>query len=284
MNSLVSIITPAYRAESFIARAVQSVIAQTYTNWEMIIISDDGQDYNAILSGQGIDDKRLRFASTGQVGSGLSHARNVGLDVAAKPIIALLDADDAFYPRKLERMLPLARQHGFCCSAFDYVRYDEGGKTLIRSVGVTTKTGPLTPQQYGEVYYSGNAICVFDRKQFPIRWREDFPLAEDIVFVMDAFTHSNHIYHLNEVLHEYIYTENSLSTAKEASTRFVAAKKRILDLLDRGEMDFSTPDAVSAFRRFITLSMEAEYEYGKAMERGEAITFTEILERRLAVG
>ena len=54
MSGLVSVITPAYRAQGFIARAVQSVVAQTYTNWEMIIIADDEEDYKNLLNALGI--------------------------------------------------------------------------------------------------------------------------------------------------------------------------------------------------------------------------------------
>ena len=92
--ALVSILTPAYKAEKMIARAVRSVLAQTYADWEMLIVSDDAQDYQAILAAEGFTDARLRFASTGAVGSGPSRGRNIGLAMSKGEYITTLDADD----------------------------------------------------------------------------------------------------------------------------------------------------------------------------------------------
>src|ERR1700688_4316856 len=108
MTPHISVIIPAFHAEGHISRAVKSLLAQTVGDFEAIIISDDGQDYLSILQAQGIADPRLRFVNTGGIGKGVSYARNAGLAVAAGDIIAMLDADDAFYPAKLERMAPLA--------------------------------------------------------------------------------------------------------------------------------------------------------------------------------
>ena len=64
-SGLVSIITPAYQAHQTLARAVHSLLEQVYPHWEMLIISDDGSDYEPHLLAQGIADSRLRFLSTG---------------------------------------------------------------------------------------------------------------------------------------------------------------------------------------------------------------------------
>ncbi len=61
----VSIMIPAYRAEGFLRRAIESVLAQTFARWELIVVADDGVDYGAVLRSQGVDDARIRFDSTG---------------------------------------------------------------------------------------------------------------------------------------------------------------------------------------------------------------------------
>lgn len=68
----VSVIIPAYRAEKFIVRTVTSLLTQTLTDWEAVIISDDKFDYQKFLAKNNITDKRLRFGSTGKIGSGPS--------------------------------------------------------------------------------------------------------------------------------------------------------------------------------------------------------------------
>ena len=71
----VSVITPAYRSQATLPRTVGSVLAQTHREWEMIIVADDGADYERCLAGAGIRDARLRFATTGAVGTGPSNAQ-----------------------------------------------------------------------------------------------------------------------------------------------------------------------------------------------------------------
>ena len=115
----VSIVIPAYRAQGTIARAVESVLAQTRSDWEAVIVSDDGTDYADALSATGITDERLRFVTTGRVGSGCHRARNTGLAAARGDFIAALDADDLILPGHLETLLPIAATSG---AAFSNVR------------------------------------------------------------------------------------------------------------------------------------------------------------------
>jgi glycosyltransferase involved in cell wall biosynthesis len=106
--TLVSIIIPAYRAQPTLTRAVRSALAQTNDNLEVIVVADDQFDYAPQLFRDGINDDRLRFASTGRVGSGCHNARNVGLAQARGDFIAPLDADDIHLPRRLAVLLPIA--------------------------------------------------------------------------------------------------------------------------------------------------------------------------------
>ena len=109
---VISVVIPAFRAEATVARAVRSVIDQSIDDWEVIVVADDQADYAAILRRVGIDDPRLHFVSTGCVGSGCHHARNVGLAAAHGDFIADLDADDLFLPSRFATLLPMARLQG----------------------------------------------------------------------------------------------------------------------------------------------------------------------------
>jgi glycosyltransferase involved in cell wall biosynthesis len=109
---LVSVIIPAYRAQLTLARAVRSALTQGWTDVEVIVVSDDQFDYHALLKADGIDDERLRFASTGRIGSGCHNARNVGLAEAGGNFIAALDADDLHLQTRLAVLLPIATTVG----------------------------------------------------------------------------------------------------------------------------------------------------------------------------
>ena len=111
MGHTVSIITPAYRAEPFIASAVARHRPELSDSL-LFIVSDDGQDYQALLEAQGLaENPRLRFLYSGQIGGGASRARNLALDVIDTPYIAVLDADDRFKPAKLERAVAALAEH-----------------------------------------------------------------------------------------------------------------------------------------------------------------------------
>jgi glycosyltransferase involved in cell wall biosynthesis len=115
----ISIVIPAYRAQATIARAVDSLLAQGFADWEAIVVSDDGSDYAPALHATGIDDERLRFVSTGRIGSGCHRARNVGLAAARGRFVGMLDADDLMLPDYFDALLPPARAAG---AAFGNVR------------------------------------------------------------------------------------------------------------------------------------------------------------------
>jgi glycosyltransferase involved in cell wall biosynthesis len=111
----ISVVIPAHRAHATIARAVASLVAQTWGDWEAVVVSDDGTDYAPTLHAAGIDDARVRFVSTGRVGSGCHRARNVGLAAATGDFIAALDADDLLPRTALAGLLPMAQAFGAAC-------------------------------------------------------------------------------------------------------------------------------------------------------------------------
>lgn len=277
----VSVIIPAFRAETTIAHPIASLFAQSVTQWEAVIVADDAQDYRAVLESRGMTDPRLRFAATGGMATGVSHARNTGLSEARAPIIALLDADDAFYPEKLARMLPLARMHGCCVCPLRYREYTPDGVRDIHIRGLADADRLLTPAAYMQLHYSSNAMLVFDRTRLPIRWREDLEVMEDLVFSLTAFNHLPHIYHVNEILHEYVYRGRSLSSGPDAPARFLAAKRRILEQLEQKTLGLAGSEAAEALSRFTRISLEAEQDYAHALSRGANVTFIELLAARL---
>ena len=108
---LVSVIIPVYNGAAFINDAIQSVKAQSYSNWECIIINDGSTDNTEdILSGLIAGDERFIYRK--QENKGLPGARNAALDLSKGDFIQLLDADDALHPQKLEKHLGLIDKHG----------------------------------------------------------------------------------------------------------------------------------------------------------------------------
>jgi glycosyltransferase involved in cell wall biosynthesis len=125
----ISVIVPACEAEATIARALQSLLDQTDTDWQAILVSDDGRDYQDVLSAQDMRDKRFQFATTGQIRSGCHNARNVGFRFAEGEYVTQLDADDTLRPERFEILRPLAKRYG--AAADNLMMIDEETEALI---------------------------------------------------------------------------------------------------------------------------------------------------------
>ncbi len=109
-NPLVSIILPTYNRAKFLPRCLDTVFAQTYENWELIII-DDGSTDNTASVVEMYGDARVRYIY--QQNQGVSAARNTGIARSRGEYIALLDSDDEWLPKKLLIQLRYMQENGF---------------------------------------------------------------------------------------------------------------------------------------------------------------------------
>ena len=108
----VSVIIAAYNAEAFITRAIESVLGQIGTTIELLVVDDCSTDETRqLVRGYGLQDSRVKLIECSQNG-GPGFARNLGLAYAQGEWIAILDADDAFLPDRLKRLIELANHYG----------------------------------------------------------------------------------------------------------------------------------------------------------------------------
>lgn len=125
IDNLVSIIIPAYNQAHFLPFAIESVLAQSYSNWECIIVDDGSTDETAQVARQ-YTHPAIRYLH--QINQGLSAARNSGLAASRGEFISFLDADDAFFPEKLELLLTEFKQNpGLALVAGQAILIDELG-------------------------------------------------------------------------------------------------------------------------------------------------------------
>ena len=108
MNDKVSIIMPCYNSEKFIKDAIESVLKQTYQNWELIIIDDNSTDNSTIIvESYKRKDFRIKLLKNSNNTRMPATPRNIGILSANGRYIAFLDSDDIWYPSKLENQIPL---------------------------------------------------------------------------------------------------------------------------------------------------------------------------------
>ncbi len=248
----VSIVIPAYRAEGFLHRAVESVLAQTSASWELIVVADDGVDYGASLRAQGIGDARIRFGSTGRIGGGAGTARNVGIASSRGDVIVLLDADDGLRPEALERLVPLAREHGVAYCDVEFVR-DPTGEPL-RNLDRALPAGLVTLEQVLTSRIHTYASVVFDRARVRARFMEGRIGWEDTCFFVRCLDDAGRVYHLDEPLYVYRRRDGSTSTESElgAAEYYRASAERLLaDVAAGGTLGIRDPALRDVFVRYL---------------------------------
>ena len=133
-DDLVSIITPAYRAAAYIEATINSVQAQTYANWEMLIADDcSPDDTRAIVSRRAATDSRIRLIALDQNG-GPARARNAAIAAASGRWLAFLDSDDLWLPAKLESQLDFQRSEDAALTCTGWRRISADGGRVGRAV------------------------------------------------------------------------------------------------------------------------------------------------------
>jgi teichuronic acid biosynthesis glycosyltransferase TuaG len=126
----VSVIMPNYNGARFIGAAIESVMAQTYPNWELLVTDDGSKDDSRdIIAGYAAKDARVKLLETTfkKVVNGPAAARNTSIQAAKGRFIAFLDSDDEWLPEKLEKQVAFMIEKGAALSYHWYVTMDETG-------------------------------------------------------------------------------------------------------------------------------------------------------------
>ena len=159
MNDLVSIITPSYNTARFITETINCVLAQTYTNWEMIIVDDCSTDDTDAVVGS-FTDPRIRYLKN-EKNSGAAVSRNRALREATGKWIAFLDSDDLWEPTKLEKQIAFMERNGYHFSYTGYREIDDDGVSLGTAWTGPKKIGKLMMYTFN---YMGCLTVMYDRE------------------------------------------------------------------------------------------------------------------------
>lgn len=128
MMPQVSIIMPCYNAEHFISDAIESVILQTFSDWELLVVDDCSTDNSAdIIRSFCEKDLRIKYFKTDSPSGSPAIPRNIGIENAKGRYIAFLDSDDLWFPTKLERQLPLFSMKDVAAVFSFYAKMNETG-------------------------------------------------------------------------------------------------------------------------------------------------------------
>jgi len=153
---LISIITPTFNRERTIPLAVESVLAQSYGNWELLIIDDGSRDSTRERLSSYLEDDRIQYFF--QENQGQSIARNLGLEHARGELVCFLDSDDLWVPEKLEQQVALMKAHPEVDVLHsDEIMIDEEGHELSRK-NMRRYSGRIARQMLADNSVSINTV------------------------------------------------------------------------------------------------------------------------------
>ena len=206
MCELVSIIMPSYNTGRFIKETIESVLAQSYSAWELIIVDDCSTDNTDDVVNQYLADERIRYIKN-DTNSGAAVSRNRALRGAKGKWIAFLDSDDLWEPDKLQKQISFMRDNGYHFSYTNYIEIDEESKANGKSV-----TGPKRISKHGMYNYCwmGCLTVMYDADTVGLIQIADIKKNNDYAMWLKVCKKAN-CYLLNETLARYRKRSGSIS-------------------------------------------------------------------------
>lgn len=208
---LVSVIMPCFQAEPYIAESIESVLRQTYSNWELLITDDCSSDRTPeIAKAYGEKDPRIKFRIA-QQHTGIANTRNQSLQRAQGRFIAFLDNDDLWVPEKLEKQVRflLQHDHSFCYSAYELIKEDGTPKgKIIKTAGV------IDYRKYLRNTIIGSGTILLDHEKIPSVTMPCNGTSDDMALWCKILKEGHRAYPINEVLMQYRVRSDSASANK----------------------------------------------------------------------
>lgn len=211
MSPKISIITPCFNAELTIRETIESVLNQTFKDWELLIIDDSSSDNSSIIIHEYVEkDKRIKYFKTDRPSGSPSLPRNIGIENSSGEYIAFLDADDIWFPEKLERQVKFMNDNKFDLSYSFYEKMSWNGVRGNRII----KTADTA--SYNSLLKSNSIPCLTSiiRKSVIGNTRFKQIPQEDFCFWLDILKKGFVAYNIKEVLALYREAKSSRSSNK----------------------------------------------------------------------
>jgi glycosyltransferase involved in cell wall biosynthesis len=206
---LISIITPSYNSAPYIKETIESVLQQTYPNWEMIIVDDCSTDDSKEIVKRYIqEDKRIKLISN-QENIGVAQSRNRAIEEANGDYIALLDSDDIWVPNKLEKQIELMEEKNILMSFSAYTIIDEKSETI----GHYPIKEKVTYSDMLKTSSIGTLTTIYNAKKLGKFYFEEIG-HEDYVYKLNILKQIDFAQGIKEPLAKYRIVQSSLSRNK----------------------------------------------------------------------
>ena len=240
-----SIIMPAYNAERFLCDALDSVLTQSFDNYELIVVNDGSKDHTIdILKKYAANDLHVKIID--KENAGVAAARNDALDIAQGQFVMFVDSDDVIYPGTLQNLHDILIENQYDYLRFEYKTIDEGGRDLYpnyeaqkrkKYCGKNIDSSVCITKLVRNEFFS--CVGVFKRsiiETFHVRLMKGCTYNEDTLFMMEFFMHSSSHSYVNEIM--YGYRKTSSAVTAHFTERNYNDVSRVVDrLISKDNMD-----------------------------------------------
>ena len=222
--ALISVIVPVYNVETYLPRCVDSILAQTYENLEIILVDDGAKDHSGkICNEYAAKDSRIRVIH--KPNGGLSSARNEGIEAATGEYLAFVDSDDWIEPDAYEHMLGLMEKYDakLVCAG----RYDVDGATGEKTIGLCPpKEECITAEEMvGRIFLWDNCDSSACDKLYHRSLLEGFrypqgKVCEDVPVTYKIVLQAERVVMCNKPIYNYYHRPDSITTASISEKTF----------------------------------------------------------------
>lgn len=234
MTDLVSIIIPVYNAEIFLEKCIKSVLAQTYTNFELILVYDKSSDLSGEICKEFAEkDNRIIFKQL-SVKRGVSYARNQGLKLAKGKYVSFVDADDFIEPDFLSKLLTLLKVFNCEMSGCAIVKAKHNIQKAVKQktpcITILNNIESLQNIFACKLFYFGSVWNkLFVREIIgDLKFDENIFYGEDLLFVYNYIKKCEKCVHTNQKLYHYVKNPQGYVRSK-----FNESKLTVLNVLEQ---------------------------------------------------
>ena len=231
---MISVIVPVYNIEEYLPRCLDSILAQTYTELEIILVDDGSTDCSGVICDQyAKKDKRIKVIH--KENGGVSSARNIGLDRATGEYIGFVDGDDLLDDKMFEVLLKNAEEQkcDISCCQFATIDLQGNQKSIYNDISQILNSEYIISNFFFDPFIKELMYSVYSKIYKyslieELRYKS-YSYGEDILFVFETLERSQKVYYDNYVGYYYVQRENSAMTAAFSKKRleYINAIKEI---------------------------------------------------------
>lgn len=217
---MISIIVPIYNAEKYLNRTINSILTQTYDNFELLLVDDGSTDKSSLICKQYVvKDERIHYYL--KENGGPSSARNIGIKNSKGQFISFVDADDVVKPNFLETLLiPYQKNSGLDLIIASYKKNDNKVILPDKLVNNYQAIMDVCRKDYTMGYVVNKLFRASVIRKYQLKFDENFDFSEDLLFTINYLLKVKNVQYVSVIIYYYLFQPGSLSTKFDKSRPF----------------------------------------------------------------